>query len=110
MSDLPPGINANGFTYVAPNNAPQFTPLTPGQHGVSIAAATSLTIPTGATFATVIVSGAAAKYTTDGTTTPTATIGEPVVAGGTVSLAGATEVANFKIFGTGATIDVEYFK
>ena len=52
-----------------------YTPLSPGQHNLAITSSTALTIPTGARYATVCASTAAVKYTTDGTTTPTSSVG-----------------------------------
>ena len=87
-----------------------YTPLPPGQHGLSPASSTALTIPAGARYATVCASAAAAKYTTDGATTPTATIGQPLPAGSCLSLSGSAVLANFRFVSASGTVDVEYFQ
>ena len=87
-----------------------YTPLTPGQHNLAPTSATALTVPTGATMAAIVASTATVRYTTDGTTTPTSTIGMPLAAGAAVNITGATALANFKAFSSSGTLDVEYFK
>ena len=87
-----------------------YTPLPPGQHNLSPALSTALTIPAGARYATVCASTAAARYTTDGETTPTATIGQPLPAGSCISLSGPVVLANFRVVSTSGTVDVEYFQ
>jgi hypothetical protein len=87
-----------------------YTPLPPGQHNLSPALSTALTVPAGARYATVCVSAAAAKYTTDGATTPTATIGQPLPAGSCLSLSGPAVLANFRVVSASGTVDVEYFR
>ena len=87
-----------------------FTPLSPGQHGIAPTSATTLTIPVGTIYATVCASTALVLYTTDGTTTPTGTVGQPLTAGTCVALSGAKVVSNFKAFSATGTLDVEYFK
>ena len=79
-----------------------------GQYAVSIASATTLTIPTGAIIAEICVETAAARYTTTGTT-PTSSTGIPVALGTCFQLAGLATLQAFKIIGSGATMDVEYF-
>lgn len=53
----------------------------PGQYAVSITSVTALTVPEFAASAQICVVTAAARYTDDGVTTPTSTIGIPVAAG-----------------------------
>src|ERR1700674_5171611 len=48
-----------------------YIPLGPGQHNISPATATGLTVPAGARYAPVCASIAPAKYATDGATAPT---------------------------------------
>jgi hypothetical protein len=87
-----------------------YTPLAPGQHNLAPVSPTSLTPPVGARLATICASAAAVKYTTDGVTLPSASIGQPLSAGACVSLSGQAVIANFlAISGTG-TLDVEYFR
>ena len=87
-----------------------YTPLPPGQHNISPASATALTVPAGARFATVCASAATAKYTTDGVTPPTASVGQPLSAGSCVSLSGPAVLANFRVVSSSGTLDVEYFQ
>ncbi len=87
-----------------------YTPLPPGQHNLSPASSTTLTIPAGARYATVCASTASARYTTDGETTPTATIGQPLPAGSCISLSGPAVLANFRVVSTSGTVDAEYFQ
>jgi len=77
------------------------------QYGVSIAAATALTVPAGAVQAEICVETAAARYTDDGTT-PTATVGIPLPSGTCFQYTGP--LTAFKIIGAGATMDVSYYK
>lgn len=93
----------------------QYQPM-PGtaQYAVNIGSATALTFPSGAIIAEICVNTAAARYTTTGTT-PTSSTGIPVVpASSTIpacfQLAGAVLLTAFKIIGSGATMDVEYFR
>jgi hypothetical protein len=79
----------------------------PGQYGVSISSVTALTVPQSAASAEICVETAAARYTDDGTT-PSPTIGIPVVAGQCFTFAGP--LAAFRIIGAGATLDVSYSK
>ncbi len=87
-----------------------YTPLPPGQHNISPGSSTALIIPAGARYATVCASTAAARYTTDGATTPTATIGQPLPVSSCISLSGPAVLANFRIMSPSGTIDVEYFQ
>jgi hypothetical protein len=112
------------FCYQGPTN-PQWAPCTgsnplasttyqfasagAGQYAVAITSAQTLTIPAGSLIAEICVETASARYTTTGTT-PTSTVGVPVASGGCFQLAGAANLTAFKIIGSGATMDVEYFK
>jgi len=87
-----------------------YAPLSPGQHNLALTTATALTVPTGARYATVCASGAAVKYTTDGTTTPTSSVGMPLAAGACVALSGPQGLANFRAISASGTLDVEYFQ
>lgn len=89
-----------------------YTPLSPMQAGLAIASSTGLTIPTGATYAVVCAEGANVRYSTDGTTTPTATIGMLLLQNNCLPLQGSTTLANFKAIQqtATATLDVSYFK
>ena len=88
----------------------QYLPLSPGQHNLAVTSSTALTIPAGARFATVCASTAAVRYATDGTTTPTSSVGMPLAAGACVALSGAAVLANFRAISASGTLDVEYFQ
>lgn len=102
---LPTGSGAGGV-------AGTFTPLTPMQSGLTVAASTALTVPSGATYAVVCARSQNVSYTTDGTTTPTASVGMQLLQNQCVSLAGATVVSNFRAIqqAATATLDVSYYK
>jgi hypothetical protein len=87
-----------------------YTPLSPGQHNLAITSATKLTIPTGARYATICAGGAYVHYTTDGTTVPTSSVGQPLSSGACVSLSGPKVLANFSAISATGTLDVEYFQ
>lgn len=87
-----------------------YTPLTPGQHNLAPTVATKLTVPTSAVYATICASTATVRYTTDGTTTPTGSVGMPISAGSCLSLAGSLVLANFNAFSSTGTLDIEYFQ
>lgn len=121
----PPAISTGGFVFAqcdangklitSPTGSVTigpyaYTPLTPGQHNLAIVASTALTVPTGATYATIQAATAQVKYTTDGTTAPTSTVGMTLPAGSGVILSGATVLANFRAISATGTLDVEYFK
>lgn len=84
-----------------------YTSAGAGQYALSIASSTALTPPSGSLAAEICVETAAARYTDDGTT-PTSSIGIPVPAGSCFQYAGL--LSAFKIIGSGATIDVSYYK
>lgn len=102
----PPAFNLNPVSPLPY----QYTPLSPGQHGLSLGTATSLTVPSGALYATVCASTATVYYTTDGTTTPSNGVGQPLASGVCVALSGPLVIGNFKAFSNTGTIDVEYFR
>jgi hypothetical protein len=87
-----------------------YTPLPPGQHNLAPTTATALSIPAGARYATVCASTAGSKYTTDGATTPTTAVGQPLPAGSCVSLSGAAVLSSFRVVSASGTLDVEYFQ
>ena len=86
-----------------------YIPKSPGQHNLAITSSTGLTVPAGATYATVQASGGTVKYTTDGTTTPTSSVGMTLSAGNSLALSGALVLANFRAISASGTLDVEYF-
>ncbi len=87
-----------------------YTPLAPGQHNLAPTSVTALTVPAGATYATVCASTATARYTTDGITAPTASVGMPLAAGACVALSGAAVLASFRFLSATGAVDVEYFQ
>jgi hypothetical protein len=89
-----PGAGAQPYNY---------TPLTPDQHNLSIATSTPLTIPSGALQAVICAAGANVNYTYDGTTTPTATVGLPLLQNQCVQLSGSVVLSNFRAIQQAAT-------
>ena len=93
-------------------------PAPPGQHNVDLTSPTGLTVPLQpqlgptrgtARYANICVSSAT-RYTTDGVTTPTASVGQPLAAGTCITLAGPQVLKNFLAISPGGTLDVEYFE
>ena len=87
-----------------------YTPLSPGQHNLAPTSATGLTVPAGARYATICASTSAVKYTTDGVTAPSASVGQPLPAGSCVALSGPMVLSNFRAISGSGTLDVEYFQ
>lgn len=87
-----------------------FVPLGPSQNGVTLSTAggTPLTIPTNANYALVCVETATVRWTWDGTTAPTSSVGSPIAAGQCSPFSGPKILANLKFFSSSGTIDVEY--
>jgi hypothetical protein len=90
-------------------------PASPGQHNMPLTSPTALTIPPGgARFANVCAPAGDVLYTTDGTTTPTGGIGQPLALGECIALSGPQVLANFRAIASSgtptATLDVEYFR
>lgn len=81
------------------------------QQITSLSSSTALTIPTGATFATVTVEAQGIRYRDDGTA-PTGTVGMPLAAGQSQTFSGAAELAalRFILQTSGAILDVSYYK
>lgn len=104
--------NQTNGLQIAQSEPYQFTPLTPGQYGLTVAASTTLTIPTGALEANVCVSGNNVNYTYDGTTTPTISVGLPLLNGQCIQFSGATVLSNLKFIQTAATatLNIGYTK
>ena len=88
-----------------------YKPVAGAQHGLSTASAVGLTVPfsLGANYAVICARSGSINYTTDGATTPTASVGTPLAAGSCLGLPGSL-LATFSAIGSGATLDVEYFK
>ena len=87
-----------------------YWPLAPGQHNLTVASSTALTVPSGARYARLCASTGTVRYTTDGVTTPTASIGEPLFAGSCVELSGVRVLSNLRFISASAVLDVEYFQ
>lgn len=108
-------VDVNGVLCNSSSGTPyQYKSAGVGQYAVAITSLQTLTIPSGSLIAEVCVETAAARYTTTGTT-PTSTVGQPVVPSSATlpscfQLAGAANLTAFQIIGAGATMDVEYFK
>ena len=85
-------------------------PLSPGQHGLAPTSSTALTIPSGARMATICASTAVVRYTTDGTTAPTSTVGMPIQQNTCIQLTGPLVLYNFRMLSATGTVDVEYFQ
>ena len=94
---------------VAPLPFP-YAPLSPGQYDLAVTSVTALTAPTGARYAVVCAETATVRYTTDGATTPTSSVGMPLAANSCVSLSGATVLANFRALSSTGTLDAEFFQ
>lgn len=88
------------------------TPVAGAQYGLAVASSTALTVPATATIAMITVEGAAIRYTSDGATTPTASVGMGPFPIGSSLTFNLVSLAGIRIIQTSAsaTIDVEYFK
>ena len=87
-----------------------YAPLGPGQHNLTVTSSTALTLPPGARFARLCASTATVRYTTDGLTTPTASLGQPLFAGACQELSGAKVLNALRAISSGGVLDVEYFQ
>ena len=90
-----------------------YTPLTPGQYTpVSDAASTALTVPTGSTYAVLCTENASHRFTWDGTTTPTASVGTLIGQNACMTITGPLVLAAFRIItvSAGGTFTVSYGK
>jgi hypothetical protein len=81
------------------------------QYALAVSSATSLTVPSGATYAVVCAEGANVRYTVDGTT-PTASTGMPLLQNSCISLQNAATLNKFQAIqqSSTATIDVSYYQ
>lgn len=109
---MPVAIESGGGTPGAGSQPYNYTPLTPGQYGLTVATSTALTIPTGALQSVVCVSGANVNYTYDGTTTPTASVGMPLLTGQCIAFSGPLILAALRFIqqSATATLNVSYTK
>jgi len=87
-------------------------PLSPEQHNVSLVSSTALNVPAGATYAVVCAAVQNVRFTWDGSTTPTASVGFILPSGSCVSLGGAVIISQFRAIAAvaGGVIDVGYAK
>lgn len=88
-------------------------PISPGQYTpVSDTTAQALTPPAGATYAVVCVEGSNHRYTWDGTTTPTASVGALIQQGSCIPFEGTSVIQAVKIIAVsaGGTFTVSYGK
>ena len=79
------------------------------QMGLSVASATGLTTPSGATIAQICVENANVRYRDDGTA-PTASSGMPVAAGACFAYSGPLSVVQFIAQSGSPILDVSYYK
>ena len=83
------------------------------QFGLSVLStgpATALTVPAGATSAQITVSGANIRYSDDGTTAPTTSVGMPVYQASSWFYSGPLSALRFYAQSGTATLDVLYYK
>jgi hypothetical protein len=108
---LPVTIQSGGGGSAAPY---QYTPLVGSQHALVITTATSLTVPSGAKYASVIAVGGAVNYdptaNLSGGSAPTSAVGTPLAAGSQLFIQGSLSAYEF-IDATGSTakLDVTYY-
>lgn len=100
------GSNAGTIAGVAPIYL--YNSVGTPQFGLSVATATSLTVPTGATIAQICVETAGVRYRDDGTA-PTASSGMPVPPGTCFQYAGPLSSIQFIAQSGSPTIDVLYY-
>ena len=79
------------------------------QQITDLSAATALTIPTGATTAVIVAEAQAVRYRDDGTS-PTASVGQPVAVGVSVTYTGPMSKVKFIEQTSGAKLNVLYYK
>lgn len=79
------------------------------QQITSLSAATALTVPTGATTAVIVAEAQAVRYRDDGTA-PTASVGQPVAVGVSVTYTGPLSKVQFIEQTSGAKLNVLYYK
>lgn len=97
------------FVFISPSAAME--PVSPGQYTpVTDSSATALTIPSGATYAAVCAEGANHRYTWDGTTTPTASVGTQLLQNTCMYLQGYPVMLAFRIISVGGSFTVSYAK
>lgn len=88
----------------------RFSSAGAGQHNVTPTAAVGLTVPGNAQFANVCATTLAIRYTTDGSTAPSGTVGQLIPVGTCVWVSGPALLANFRMYSATGVADIEYFK
>lgn len=86
-------------------------PAGAGVHGQALTSVFSFTLPAGTHFATIQASVATVKYTTDGVTTPSSTVGMLLPVGGAPLILAGRALKNFQAIqvSSGALLDAEFF-
>ncbi len=118
--DGSPGPNSPGYqdatgkacvTGTVTTTPPATTPVAGAQYGLAVTSATTLTVPATTKVANVVVEGQNVRCTTDGATTPTASVGS-LYSVGQILTAWGTSLTNLKCIqvAASATLDIEYFK
>ena len=94
-----------------PSSPSATTPVAGAQYGLALASATTLTVPATTRMANVVIEGQSIRCTTDGATTPTASVGS-LYPPGTFLQVWGTALTNLKCIqiAATATIDSEYFR
>ena len=80
-----------------------------GHANLSTSAGVTLTVPSGALYAQVVVEVAAVRWRDDGTA-PTSAVGMPIAAGGALTYRGNLSAIQFIGQTAGATVNVSYYK
>lgn len=108
-----PTFNLSGSYECAGGGTPQksgvYASAGSGQYGLTVASATTLTVPTGATIAEICVETQGVRYKDDGGT-PTSSSGIPVPSGTCFQYAGPLSAIEFIQQSSSATLDVSYYK
>ena len=97
-------------TFTGPNTPTVAGSLIPAgyQQIAGLAGVTSLTVPPGARIAVISVSGSGVRYRDDGTA-PTAALGMPIAAGGSLTYVGALAALQLIPQIGNPTLDIAYY-
>lgn len=104
-----PSTANNGDSITAFSKSAIYSSAGSGQYGLTVASATTLTVPTGATIAEICVETQGVRYKDDGGT-PTSSSGIPVPSGTCFQYAGPLSAIEFIQQSSSATLDVSYYK
>lgn len=101
-------VNASGVAVDPSLPGSNLSPLG-DQQLTSLASSTALTVPAGATFATVSVTGQTVRWRTSGV--PTASLGNTLAVGQSVEISGAASLAAIRFIeeAASAVLDVSYY-